>query len=143
MFEAIELFSAYLVILWLGHLVGDWLLQPHAMAIAKTTDAQVRWKHCNIYTACVGLSFIAISPQISNTTYVLLLGWLFLTHYFIDSYKPLYWFRKLGNDPHAKCWASFKDRFSDPIGALVYITLDQIFHLFCLVPIAIILTVLK
>ena len=143
MYESIELFSAYLVILWLGHLVGDWLLQPYAMADTKTTDPNVRWNHCNIYTACVGLAFIGISPQISSITFVLLLIWIFLTHFIIDSYKPLYWFRKLGNDPFAEDFETFKKRFKDPIGAYVYITLDQIFHLFCLVPVAVILTMSK
>jgi len=63
----------------------------------------------------------------------------YISHFFIDSYKPLMWFRKVTGDPYAQTPEQFEARFQTPIGSLVYISIDQIFHLLCLLLVAIII----
>ena len=107
--------------LLLSHLVGDWLLQPHWMAIRKTGEWKVRAIHCAIVTSCfwwVGIWWCL---------------WIYATHFIIDTYKPLYWFRKLRGD--FKSWEEFKESFSTPAGFMVNVVFDQIFHILMLLPI--------
>lgn len=86
---------------WLviGHLVGDWLLQNDWMAQGKkrgliTTPGLV---HYTIYTAVV-VTFLLLSPQdpTSLGIYLLIGGFVFLTHWLIDATKIVeVWIRTL------------------------------------------------
>lgn len=105
------------------HFIGDWILQPTKMGMAKSTNAGIRAIHCLIYTAC----FFWIAP---NTIYWM--SYIFITHFVIDSYKPLYWFRKLRGD--FKTFDEFKESFSTPSGFMINVVLDQIFHILTLLP---------
>ena len=107
--------------LLLSHFIGDWLLQPHAMAIRKTSDWKVRTLHVAIVCACL---FWVPWPWIV---------WTYVTHWLIDTYKPLWWFRRLRQD--FKTFEEFKESFSTPAGFMVNIVFDQLFHILCLVPI--------
>ncbi len=104
------------------HFVGDWILQPTRMGIQKSTNWKVRFVHCLIYTSCFYWLFSA--PW---------LIYIFATHFLIDSYKPLYWFRKLRGD--FKTFDEFKESFSTPSGFMINVVLDQIFHILTLIPI--------
>lgn len=129
--------GSYLMLLVVAHFIGDWLLQPHQMAITKTKDKNVRAVHCSIYTFVIVLMCLAIT-----TNPIALFAsaiFTFSSHFFIDSYKPLMWFRKIMKDPYAQTPEEFEARFQTPIGSIVYITIDQIFHLLCLLIVAIIL----
>jgi len=103
------------------HFIGDWLLQNQYIAEHKTKDTAIRAMHCAIYTSCFCW-----------------LGWLpcvyiFVTHFIIDSYMPLYYFRKLRGD--YTNLEEFKESFKTPAGFMVNVTMDQIFHLLTFVPI--------
>ena len=140
--------GALIVLFGIGHMAGDWLFQTQKMAENKTKDPVVRAKHCAIYTLCVGLLmlFWRGTPQAWNgqwVTFGLLIAWLYFSHFIIDSYKPLFWYRKLTKDPYAQTIEQFKERFNTPAGFVVYVTLDQVFHLFCLLPVANVLVTLS
>ena len=107
--------------LLIAHFIGDWILQPTWMGIRKTSEWKVRFLHCLIYTIC----FAWLSLPVCL--------WIFTTHYIIDSYKPLYWFRKFRGD--YKTMEEFKESFSTPAGFFINVTLDQIFHILVFVPI--------
>ncbi len=113
---------AFLVIL---HCIGDWIFQWEWMAKNKTSMPMVRFLHCMLYCTPF-LPFVR--PE-----WVL---FLFGTHFVVDSYKPLYYFRKLTRDPRAKSIAIFKESFTKPDGFFILVTYDQIFHVLLLVPVA-------
>jgi hypothetical protein len=105
----------------IAHFVGDWLLQNGWIAANKTSVAWIRFIHCLIYTACFWW-----------------LGWqwclfIFTTHFIIDTYLPLYWFRRIRGD--FKDFAEFKASFATPVGFVVNVTMDQIFHFLTFIPI--------
>ena len=103
------------------HLVGDWILQNQWMADRKTKIAWVRAIHCAIYTAC----FFWLGP--------LWASYIFVTHFVIDTYKPLYWFRKARGD--YQNIDDFRDSFKTPSGFFVNVVFDQIFHILTFIPI--------
>jgi hypothetical protein len=107
--------------LLIAHFIGDWIFQPTWMGIRKTSEWKVRFLHCLIYTIC----FAWLSLPVCL--------WIFTTHYIIDSYKPLYWFRKFRGD--VKTMEEFKESFSTPAGFFINVTLDQIFHILVFVPV--------
>ena len=104
------------------HFIGDWILQNQWMAERKTTSWEVRLVHVLIYTFC--FAGVVSFPW---------LVWIGATHFFIDTYKPLYWFRKFRGDFHT--WEEFKQSFTTPGGFFVNIVFDQIFHILCFLPI--------
>lgn len=132
-----------LLMLW--HFFVDWTFQSHKMAIAKSQDARVRARHCAEYTLLFFPAW-ACALNINVFACVAVICILFFTHFFIDSYRPVMWWAK-----HVRHHPAFDDTriddksamiamMSTPVGAILVITMDQIFHLVCLVPIAIILT---
>lgn len=102
------------------HFVGDWLFQNQYIADRKTKDHAIRAMHCAIYTAC--FCWLGFWPCV----------YIFATHFAIDTYLPLYWFRKLRGD--YKSLEEFKESFKTPAGFMVNATMDQIFHLLTFVP---------
>src|SRR3972149_8778536 len=108
---SISTFGGLLAFLVLIHLVADWLLQTDWIAARKTTVWWVRAGHVLLYTACF-VWWVSI-PW---------LCWIASTHYVIDSYKPLLWFRKLTRDPSAKTIEAFKEAFNTPRGFVVCVT---------------------
>lgn len=111
-----------LELLLVCHFIGDWLLQTHDMAIRKTSEWKVRAVHCAIWTAC--FAWFVPWPW---------LIWLYVSHYVIDTYKPLYWFRKMRGD--YKTWEEFRASFATPAGFMVNVTFDQVFHVLTLLPV--------
>jgi hypothetical protein len=104
------------------HLLGDWVLQPHSMAIRKTSDPTVRFIHSFIVTV--------VFVNLLNFWWLL---YIFATHFIIDSYKPLFYLRKLRGD--FTTLEEFKESFNTPAGFVVNVALDQIFHIFAFIPI--------
>jgi len=118
-------FGGLVAFLMVLHCIGDWMLQWQWMAENKTKDWRVRFLHCVIYTAI-------FAPFVPPPW----LAWIFATHFVIDSYKPLYWFRKLTKDHRAADLDTFKKSFGTPDGFFVLVTYDQIFHMITLLPVA-------
>lgn len=133
--------GALAILFGVGHFVGDWVLQTHQMAMRKVGEPRVRAVHCAIYTAVVAVIALIWRGDPSAwegrwTTFAAVVAWLFASHFVIDSYKPLFRFRQVMRDPFAKDLETFKERFQTPAGFVVYVTLDQVFHLLCMVPVA-------
>jgi hypothetical protein len=107
--------------LMIAHFIGDWILQPSSMGIQKSSNWKIRFLHCLIYTACFfWLNWIACF-------------WIFITHFIIDSYMPLFWFRKSRGD--FKTIEEFKTSFNTPAGFFINVVLDQIFHIITFLPV--------
>lgn len=121
--SAIGGMTFFLVIL---HCIGDWLLQSEFVALNKTHNFMVRFLHVFLYTFV--FSFFLEWPY---------LLWIGVSHFIIDSYKPLYYFRKLMGDSSAEDIESFKESFKTVRGFVVYVNMDQILHLLTLVPVAV------
>ena len=125
-----------LTALWVCHLIGDWMLQTHDVASKKASDHRIRAWHCAVYCVPIGILLYLISPFAG---FLVSLIWIFATHFVIDTYVPLFHFRRLMGDPDAKDLESYKASFGTPRGFYVLVTLDQIFHLLTLVPVAVLL----
>lgn len=129
------------------HFVSDFVFQSHAEAMIKHNHAGVRAKHCLIYT-------ISFWPFF----YYLSIGWhkaivaslvLFLSHFFEDTYYPVFLWAKLirrppemseynqyhGKDPY---WG-FKEWNGTTLGKILSIVIDQLVHLTFLWVVAIII----
>jgi len=77
-----------LLALW--HFIADWLFQSHYTAVNKSARPLIRAWHSFAY-AVYFFPLVFFVPILTGT---LLLLWLFSSHYFIDSYYPLYWWAK-------------------------------------------------
>lgn len=102
------------------HFIGDWLLQNQYIADRKTKNHTIRAIHCLIYTLC--FYWLGFLPCL----------YIFLTHFVIDTYLPLYWFRKLRGD--YSNIEEFRESFKTPAGFMVNVTFDQIFHILTFIP---------
>ena len=105
-------------ILTLTHFVSGWFFQPEEWALKKRENAKPRLFHCIQYT----ILFIPILYLLKLN--FIWLGWIFLTHFFIDDYKFINWWnRKLKKEKKTPEWMK--------------IVQDQTLHLLVLVPIVI------
>jgi len=112
---------------FLGHMVADYLLQPNAMALGKSSKG---WKgtlwctlHCLIYTATIGLFCWTLNP--------LFLGLIFLTHWPIDRWSFASKWLKLIRSRDFMADFSGNDEYRDiriPFACLVYTAADNTMH---------------
>ena len=138
-FQIGSIFS--LLILW--HFVVDWLFQSQSAAIDKSTDSMVRANHCIDYA----LAFIILLTICSFSSIAV---WasalvLFVSHFIIDTYIPTYWWVKYTRKPlpvEQFTIEKFKEYAATPIGAIITITVDQIFHLVFVLIVAILCVLL-
>lgn len=122
------------------HFVADWLFQSHEEAMAKALDKKVRAWHCFKYTlAFVPVLFIANS----FVPWLIACLVLFGSHYVIDSYVPvMLWAKFLREAPQFQDpanhsdYLAFKAFAATPLGLVLMITMDQVFHILFLVPVA-------
>jgi len=85
-------------LLVLVHFVADWVFQSHAEAMAKPTNHRVRAKHCLIYTVLM-LGEIVLTTQPSAGACAWMAGILFFSHFFEDTYLPVFVWAKLIRKP--------------------------------------------
>ena len=145
----------FVLVLW--HFLCDWVYQSHEEAVNKSLNPKIRTWHCVKYTVpflpllwVFGLSYV----QLYVSAVI-----LFVTHFFIDSYVPVvFWARYLRRAPEliqdigrkstlppdlimvvnrAAIKKNMRDMFNTPLGAVLLITMDQFFHICCLLPIMI------
>ena len=133
----------------------DWLFQSQSEAVAKATSPRVRAWHCLTYAA----PFVPILYLMGLSGGIIAcVAWLWLSHFIIDSYVPLFlWAKHIRKFPglanqepddesllppavegmaeEQRQEAAFADLFHNPVSAIILITVDQIFHLICLWPI--------
>jgi membrane-bound metal-dependent hydrolase YbcI (DUF457 family) len=106
--------------LFLGHCVGDWMLQNDWMATNKQNGFVNRacFVHVTIYTLCIGVSlWLAQAPAVSFRSVMLFGAAVYVSHWLIDVTNA------------AGLWARFIQQSDN---ALVRIMVDQTFHLLVL-----------
>lgn len=137
-----ERIGGALMILAILHFVGDWMLQTEYIQLNKALNPRLRIVHVALYMIpFVGALPFWGSPYSQGLWLAALLFWTAVTHFIIDSYLPLYWWRKyIGKDPECESIERFAKAFSTPRGMTIYVTMDQGFHLLTLLPVAVILS---
>ena len=118
-------------ILALWHFIIDWLGQSQKDAIAKSTNWRIRFDHCFYYALWFVLLGLAFNFHLLPMC--LSFGILFISHFIIDTYIPTYLWVKYVRQPAIPTWdftiEKFKEYAATPIGSIITITVDQIFHL--------------
>jgi hypothetical protein len=121
------------------HFVVDWGLQTHTEAMTKASDWKVRARHCCVYAVGLTLPLLFVLPDTGDRIFMLLLLWL--SHFAIDTYIPVYiWAKYLRRAPQLQNAPSelegFKALAKEPLGLFLVITMDQAWHILFLFPIA-------
>lgn len=137
------------------HFFVDWIFQSHAEAMVKHNTPLVRAKHCLIYT----LGFVPLMYFLGFTTWEWVAGLniLFWSHFFEDTYLPVYlWAKYVRRPPEmVEPWKEsyirddgatafrvhppdpkkgFIEFVQTPLGKILMIAIDQIIHLTFLFP---------
>jgi fatty acid desaturase len=84
------LFCTAFIFQFVGHRIGDYLLQTDWQAQNKAKVAWERWKHCIVYSLAIA-ALMLISFNILTVIWVFAMT--FFEHYFIDSRKPIVWWK--------------------------------------------------
>jgi len=120
------------------HYFFDWVFQNHEEAMAKSHFGSIRMKHCAIYSAPFMLSMPLVGLTFIEAYLVFL--WVFITHYLEDTYVPVYWWAKYIRKPPQMREKNNEEGFLEfcetPLGKILAIQIDQIFHLASLFPVA-------
>lgn len=111
--------------LLLGHLLGDYLLQPRWMALRKSeaTDAglAISVVHSILYTACICLFLWTVEPMVV---------WLiFVSHWPIDRWSLAASWLRLIRGRNLGAAIESKDPTEISFAALVYAVVDNAMHL--------------
>jgi len=115
-------FCTLFITQFVGHRIGDYLLQTNTQALKKTTDEDALIRHCLVYSITIALLVLAMF----NWKYALVV--LFLTlaeHLFIDTRKPVIWWKML-IEKHIARNKNFK---IEDLPFFVMIEVDQSIHL--------------
>jgi len=112
----------------LGHLVGDYLIQPKEMAIAKSARGfkGLAWclVHCLLYTLCICLFTATTDPT--------KIGLIFMSHFPIDRWSlASYWLKIIKGRNFMAAYES-KIQFHEidlTFSAVVYIIVDNTMHI--------------
>ena len=137
------------------HFLADWTFQTHKEALAKAKNFWVRTRHCAVYAVMFWFLFLAVGfhgPRAGIATMI-----LFMSHFVIDTYVPvMLWAKYLRRAPQFSetvfipgTWQdkrietrlrtdeeAFKAFASTPLGLVLMITMDQLFHIAFLLPVA-------
>lgn len=145
-----------LAVFW--HFIADWVFQSNQEAITKSRDSEVRAWHCIKYTAMMMLPFIGMSIM-GHWLVACAVGFiLFVSHYVIDSYVPvMLWAKYLRKHPAFNEYKyvevrkgeyhkvtddeAFMKMASTPIGLILIITMDQLFHIAFLIPVVVLMVI--
>lgn len=101
------------MILFIYHLIGDWLLQPAEWAIKKVDNIRYLFYHSLVY------SLILMIPIYDHEKVYLIFSIIFITHFILDSRKPtVWWIKYIKRDKEAPSWLVF--------------VIDQVFHIIIL-----------
>jgi hypothetical protein len=97
------------------HLIGDFLLQNHWMAVNKKSKGAFGFMVCTIHCALYSLPFFLIASPIQVSL-------IFLSHFLIDRWYFVKWYMKLvGQDGFAQ----------PPFAPWSIFFVDMTFHLLC------------
>lgn len=147
------------------HFVADWVFQTHEEAMAKSHDSVVRARHCINYTGPFVILFILLNLGWFSS--LCCASVLFFSHFVEDTYWPVFIWAKyvrkmpsLNPEPteivtelgekfanayekvaifaeKQEILEAFKKEWGTPIGAILFITIDQLIHIAFLIPVAI------
>ena len=133
------------------HFIVDWLFQSHESAMNKCCNSKIRSKHCLLYS----FGFIPLMLLFNFSAIEFIIGFLtlFISHFIIDSYVPIYlWARYIRkpqqmNNNNNRCYgvrdmektngyymSNFFDFAQTNLGLILCIVVDQIFHIVFLIP---------
>ena len=108
----------------IAHLVGDYVLQSHKMALLKTQDVWWAFLHATFYSL----------PFLSLTNSWLAVAFILVTHAFIDHYKvAAKWCEFYGVGHPGLWWVEDDEPFVEPppfLGVWLTILVDNTMHLF-------------
>jgi len=138
--EKLILPAVLFVCLTFIHFASDFIFQSHAEAMIKHNHAGVRAKHCFIYTMLFWPFFFYI--DMSWAKILASSAVLFFSHFFEDTYYPVFLWAKFirrppemseysqyhGTDPYM----GFKEWNKTTLGKILSIVIDQIIHIFFL-----------
>lgn len=125
------------------HFFADWVFQSDKTARAKGGDRLARSDHCLVYTVIFGP--VLVLSGLTWLPALIAFAILFVSHYVGDSYIPVFlWAKYVRRVPdllEAKQYSKekqrevFKELFRTPTYAVIFIAVDQIFHLLFLWPV--------
>jgi len=138
--ETLVNLGATLALLGLVHFVADWLIQTHDTAQKKNHNRVVRLWHSFGYSIWFIPCFFVWSTEVSLEAGMGGFLWILFSHYFIDSYWPVYWWAKYLRRMPPPNNPRFKEAWlANPVNPILFIAVDQILHVVFLLPIAILL----
>lgn len=75
----------FLMILMLGHWIGDFVFQDNKMALNKSDDSGILAYHCIVYSVTIALFYlIGSAGSVLFITVGLFILWMFFSHFVID-----------------------------------------------------------
>lgn len=108
-----------LILGFLAHLVGDYIIQNDWMALNKKNSWWPCFVHCATYALC-------FYPLVGLSVPLLLIFW---THYIIDRHKMVDWFLAARNNVWHIRNFGFNEERPVFITIWLYIITDNIFHI--------------
>ena len=124
-----------LIVLFFSHFVCDWLFQSEREALNKSSSIGWLLRHASTYAGLMTLVTYVIWPMLLWQQLVAYFLVTFILHAAVDTYIPVYLWAKYVRRVklvREKGKAGFKEWFFTPTGAVIAITVDQIFHLLTL-----------
>jgi len=124
------------------HFFADWLFQTDHEAVNKSRNWKIRARHCAIYT--IFFIPVILSMSVYGWWLVACLANLYISHFIIDTYLPVYFWAKyframpVFKDETLTPDEQFRKAWTQPIAPILFITVDQIMHLLFLWPVVII-----
>ncbi|WP_437261211.1 DUF3307 domain-containing protein [Bacillus thuringiensis] len=118
----LALFSAVFIIQFVGHRIGDYLLQTDVQAQNKATNAWARFKHCFVYSFTIA-ALVGLILQ-SFELYIIVFLITIIEHMIIDTRKPVLWFKRILETKIARN----KNYSPDKLPFFVLIEIDQTIH---------------
>ena len=128
--------SEIIIFAFLGHLIGDYLLQSKAMALNKFEKGRYGALLCTLHVFLYTLAVCAMVAMIHPLS-----AWfaivVFIPHWLIDRYSFASWWLKLIKgrtfDAVFPDIMNQKEVFGAAFAAIVYTVTDNTFHALCLV----------
>lgn len=111
----------------ISHLVGDFMLQTAAMADRKYRPGWIGLLWCTVHV-CI-YTVVLVGPFGSQVSLLLVIG-IFVPHWLVDRYSLSYrWMQLIGRSSLLADSSPTKVAF----GVIIYVVIDQTFHLVSLV----------
>lgn len=129
-------------LLCLNHLIVDFVFQTHFEAMNKHNNAKIRAIHCFVYT--IGFLPILFTLHSFNAInwleFTISINLLFWSHFGQDTYASVVlWARYIRRIPEMQPPNDMKKGFIEfvntTLGKILLISIDQIIHFTCLLPI--------